>query len=843
MEHVNTFWNILQHYGIEIPPIQRDYAQGRETIQAKKIRENFLNSIFDALEDEKRLSLDFVYGKIYGLRNEEDHKRNKNAIQSILNSIKYYALTIDLTLKDIVVEDKSSDITELIYLIPLDGQQRLTTLFLIHWYIAKRLNKIDEIDVLKRFRYNTRKSSSSFLKLLTSENLNLNFKEDLLTLEDPKVGNFYNEILDLEYFSSSWLNDPTVKAILIMLQEIHLRLQSYENVKLLNYWVRMTQNNLLCFDFLDLKDFNLSDELYVKMNARGKQLSSFENFKAWLFGTIKEKKLIDQNKWEDYSNKFDIQWNDIFWDRKLEGTYNIDNSYFNFFKLLLLFDAVKLAKLNGTNFNQNTIEFSLIDHVINNRSFDWEYLATDLIDKNIKHYLKFLSYFENFNTNDIQLNDCLDFLFSEKGISPNWQNLIKNYITLSFVYNKAKMLNTYDEDDIGQLNAYHRILFNLFDNAIIDNPSLYKNAIIEIEELNASLKIKGYSITRWIEEMEYSSKSVFTEQQTLEEILKFRLLADDEWKNLIYAAEKVTYFERQLNFWFFKTDISLLKHEFLSSILENEVLKKEFSDVTIKMNMLFDENGINRKTDFSEKIFERALLSKSDYLLNEKGYKCFGRNSGRDVSWKRLFFRDRNSEKTNVALSQIFDLDFADIKKSFEEYISVNLSNCQFDDWQKKFVTNKNLFEYLGEQRYIRRISVHGWVIIKDSYKTYAGAHYELFSLDFYQKYLKGSTEFLPFLQSGYYAAPKNSMDDFPCAYLNWETDNFTYAVDIKFIFGKYCLIFFSRDKPISDNIKNKLFDMEFSYESDYFLKDIITEEEALKKLKNLCLELNTLKS
>jgi hypothetical protein len=87
-----------------------------------------LDSICKALDKNDPLSLDFVYGKVYGLKNEEENRKNKNAIQSLVNSVRDYALTVDLTLKDIVVEDKSSEKSDLVYLITLDGQQILTTI-------------------------------------------------------------------------------------------------------------------------------------------------------------------------------------------------------------------------------------------------------------------------------------------------------------------------------------------------------------------------------------------------------------------------------------------------------------------------------------------------------------------------------------------------------------------------------------------------------------------------------------------------------------------------------------------------------------------------------------------
>ena len=73
--------------GIEIPLIQRDYAQGRDMPKVNYIRTRFVGALREALINDEPITLDFVYGEI-------DNNRT---------------------------------------LIPLDGQQRLTTLFLLHW--------------------------------------------------------------------------------------------------------------------------------------------------------------------------------------------------------------------------------------------------------------------------------------------------------------------------------------------------------------------------------------------------------------------------------------------------------------------------------------------------------------------------------------------------------------------------------------------------------------------------------------------------------------------------------------------------------------------------------------
>lgn len=791
----NTFWDILQNIGIEIPPIQRDYAQGREIEKVTKIRNKFLESIIEALEKGNNLSLDFVYGKIHGLKNEAEHARNKQAIQSLLNTLGEFASTVDLKLGNAIISDKSTSTPDFVYLIPLDGQQRLTTLFLLHWYIAKRLNNSEAIQILSRFRYKTRKSSSAFLKLLTRVDTIIDFSQETKKQDKLSEGAFFGGLKNNENFSMVWLADPTVHAMMVMLQEVHYKLQDITVNDLEKFWNHLTASKLIKFSFLDLKDFNLSDELYVKMNGRGKQLSTFENFKAWLFSIIEDDKIIDTSLWETYRQKFDIDWNDIFWKYKKVDVYDIDDAYYNYFKLSLLNESVKNVTISKTSFKEDDHLATLIDILFNKKDFDWEMYKEDIL-KYIESQFKFLSLFDSNPANGyIQSFSKYYFQFPEKY---DWQSIIKNYITYSFIKTKDKALSKYDSDDLHQLNEYHTIMLNLFDNSIIDNQSLYHAAFLEIDQLNEDLKYRNYDIFNWVQVFEYTSKSVFTEQQILEEILKNRLKQDSDWKTLIKDAEQVLYFESQLNFWFFKIGISIKKEEFENQWLTNTFIKKDFESVTKKIKMMFSDSGINRQGGFSEWIFERALLSKADYLLSEKGYKCFGRDGGRDVSWKRLFFRDRNESVTNDGLKDIFDLDFTNVKSSFESYISNNLNKLSVEDWRRLFIKNTELFNFLGNFKYIRKIDNHGWVLIKDGYKTYIGEHFELFSLDFYLKYLNGEI-IQPFNKIDYYTAPKNSIDDFPCAYLNWNYNKVEYTIDVKYLHDKFQIIFFARNSNTID--------------------------------------------
>ena len=175
-----SFWNFLKNNQIEIPIIQRDYAQGR--IGKEKLREGFLTSLKQALDGnlphgEKVLKLDFVYGA-----------------------------------------------TEKGCMLPLDGQQRLTTLWLMHWYIALRSgNFTDACNSLLKFTYKTRITSRDFCEKLCTPSLFERFK--------PEEQGVTDYITKQTWFFCAWKQDPTVKSMLTMLQGTKTKNKKGEDIQ------------------------------------------------------------------------------------------------------------------------------------------------------------------------------------------------------------------------------------------------------------------------------------------------------------------------------------------------------------------------------------------------------------------------------------------------------------------------------------------------------------------------------------------------------------------------------------------------------------------------------------
>lgn len=262
-----TLKELLDKYSVVIPQLQRDYAQGRA--DAKELRERFLSQILRVLGGKGRLNLDFVYGYDKAL------SPNHHPI--------FY---------------------------PLDGQQRLTTLWLLHWYLLPSESLAEEREWLLRFSYHTRSSSTRFCQLLVEH-----AAVDVAAIKDQP------------WYRQSYNADATIAAMLGTLRTIKELVAPEERVAL---WERLCHQRALTFDVIDIKgeEFRLTDELYIKMNARGKPLTSFECYKADLTQALRKLDNLGkpwpykkgQLSYADYfAFKVDNEWLDLFYHGKIDG--------------------------------------------------------------------------------------------------------------------------------------------------------------------------------------------------------------------------------------------------------------------------------------------------------------------------------------------------------------------------------------------------------------------------------------------------------------------------------------------------------------------------------------------
>lgn len=554
--NISNLKNILidRKLKISIPIIQRDYAQGRK--DAVSIRNKFLDEIFNRLDNDENLFLDFVYGSI------DDDK-----------------------------------------FIPIDGQQRLTTLFLLHLYFAKREKK--EYGYLKDFTYETRNSSREFCKKLVDADID--FTKDEIS----------PYIKDSSWFMPFWENDPTVKSMLVMIDVIHKKFKydkddqfydKLENIK---------------FSFLELRDFGLTDDLYIKMNARGKPLSEFENFKAEF-----EKELSQEIK-----AKLDNNWLDLFWGLKDSDKEGIDLS--------------SVDKRYMAFFNRVASNFAVLNIKDTEEAKDFDFDEFDALDT-----LDFFSSNKNNVNNVIKILDELckvpncELLknFTDTSKDVTYETRVKFFALSMFLINfGAQKLG-------GDLyKEYERITSNVARDFNIDSISNLKQAFEFINEI--SEKCKNEKIFELLEGFDDKQPESF---KTIgfykwQEKKKLKLMqSDTRWIYAINKAEK---------HWYLGSNLT-----FLIDFAENDV--ERFKEYYKKFDEIFKED----KESF---LFQRALLAKGDYLSERGGssyftFCNFNNNSrSKDDNWRDVFY----DKEKNKFLKNLLDDDrsLQDIIEEFDD--------------------------------------------------------------------------------------------------------------------------------------------------------------------------------
>lgn len=316
-----TLLKMLKEYEVIIPVIQRDYAHGRKGNE--HIRRLILNRVHKKLVEESAenpLRLDFVYGE----------------------------------------EKKQEGL-----LFPLDGQQRITTLWLIHWYLLLMKMVFTEKDrsvkkkfnLLSRMKYETRTSAKEFVSQMCSFNNMRELKKQIIT--DKQI-NLADLIKSRTWFYSEWLCDPTIEAMLRTISGdeddrgscIETIFNVDDKTKYSEYWL-LLENGAVTFELQKLGTDELpdtaSDDIYIKMNARGKMLSDFENFKADLVAWFNDEENSEKTKYAQkingdtdktwglyFASQIDNAWTNVFWNKVNKGNRLFDPLFFSFINRYIL---------------------------------------------------------------------------------------------------------------------------------------------------------------------------------------------------------------------------------------------------------------------------------------------------------------------------------------------------------------------------------------------------------------------------------------------------------------------------------------------------------------------------
>lgn len=414
---------------ILIPKIQRDYAQGRTG--REMMRSRFLNRLFGAIDEKEEsegIELDFIYGQ-------------KNGSEFL----------------------------------PIDGQQRLTTLFLLHLYVGKRCK--ENVDILQGFTYDTRDSSKEFcLKLIE--------------IPEENFRGIKGYIENQWWYTRRWSNDPTISSMVVMLNDIDNHYKDVDDARMATVWQNLVHNDKIKYWKLTLDDLKTTDDLYIKMNSRGKSLTNFEHFKAEIESYIHDSKAKDAKiKAGKFSLKIDTSWTNLLWkyrnkeaDNNIKeyGNNGLDNMFVNIFKRFMLIEGAKegrdfkklesehILKLSELILKQNpdlldklTVIMDFFVSMDDANAFFKEILTLRSDENRIKDNVavssdKYRVYLQQ------QLYGSEDFLYR----AAIWDNMtIANLLMLEAFFHYASLVKVVGNADIATLREKMRIIRNLILNS------------------------------------------------------------------------------------------------------------------------------------------------------------------------------------------------------------------------------------------------------------------------------------------------------------------------------------------------------------------------------------------
>lgn len=682
-----SFWKLLSDKKIVIPIIQRDYAQGREGREF--LRERFLGQLFDALKDNATpLVLDFVYGSVEG---------------------------------------------DTFY--PLDGQQRLTTLWLLHWYLALCAGTLSEDKkVLERFSYETRISSRTFCQKLCS----------VTQSYQPQTHGIAAFVRNQTWFYSAYEQDPTIQSMLRMLNGTDISDSNKMDITdgIEEYCIKtgLTKEKAkellkrlkgedapISFYLLNMEDKNmpLTDDLYIKMNARGKVLTDFENFKVDLlkYKLSSGKCLIPENNMSDesFSLLLDTRWTDLFWLYHSTDCH-IDEIYMSFLNRFFL--NWYIANTDGSADKVISSDLhKVLSAAETRKGSHYRYLSISIYEPALtgeciealsKCLNRMCDLYNNAKGDNKQKLQAINPLFM-----PYWEEVAENGESdkankiFSFIprYVTDDNTNTPVPITLKQQVVFHAIcvyltncekvetenlkdwmhfVWNMVENSYLDSEQSVGAIRFFDTRLNMLQKIENNetpdqacdNIIDYLAgiDVEQINNDVFGRRQLLEEIAKAKQIKQNpDWKNKIHEAEKAAFFKGAIAFLF-----------------NNEKSETDWSNFGTKWDTaqeLFDKDGVkaDKTVEAMQTLYSYCDNWGSQFWWNAKIF------NGKASTWKEQILTKVDGENKYVYAKPVHYL-----------LMGAEPSKERKEDRRLRLLSSNSLIEHLvkenpkGQDMYIR---------------------------------------------------------------------------------------------------------------------------------------------
>lgn len=639
-----SYTDILRRGGnIVVPLIQRDYAQGRNTEKVCHIRKSFVSELHKCLMSaDKVMNLDFIYG--------------------------------------------AKDATKFV---PLDGQQRITTLFLLHLYLDVLRGNTDA-PIEFKFSYETRESSRRFCENLIALRYEL-FNEEAFRVRTDSKGNTISPtpssiIKDQSWWLNAWMADPTIAGMLCMLDEIHSVF--FKDWRKAANRLFGTENQPIRFQYLPLENFYDPDDLYIKMNARGLPLTDFEIFKSRWMEEID--KSYSKEEAKTIKTRIDVDWTDFLWPMRIkrEGLKNIDPYFQNLLKLVIG-NAMASFGNGNTDFkmlfeaNGHKQTFSFAKYVETyNVTFSKDLL--NRINEELTQLCSAESLFTRLCNNDIDNDGWMNVAsLWESFIIKEWDPTKPDYKGRVSLYAVSRFSSMLPGANKEQVKEWLRLIHNLTENKRFNDYDDAVNFIKDIDQVLVQIKQYAdklphpYRINDWVAQGLFTPNRGFTDAQWQEEVIKAELRKDPQWDNALTECERHFYLNGSaaLILWC-AGEIDIKLPISTQTIRRNITLFNLYKN---KLIALLNEAGKKNSYVTRQYLLVRALLSKGNYMpiLSADRRNIYNDPGHRDYSWRALLRLGENTNESAVKLIKEIiddkDYDSNDVTQSLKNIIKHSL--------------------------------------------------------------------------------------------------------------------------------------------------------------------------
>ncbi|UTC57898.1 DUF262 domain-containing protein [Treponema sp. OMZ 305] len=461
------------------------------------------------------------------------------------------------------------------YLQLCDGQQRLTTLFLLLGLLNKRTENSFEQYITDnkepRLQYAIRENTLYFLfdlagNFFAGDNTTLN-------VEDIRKQPWYFKDYDV---------DPSIQSMLKALDIIDKRLTSQTIKDKYKAFGEFLIDKIF-FLYYDMENRRNGEETFVIINTTGEPLTETENLKPLMLSKItnEEKQKSASKDWE--------QWEDFFWqNRHKNDTADIGLKEFFRWVVLLQFDII----------NDNKTAFqNMVDSMPST-----ELRKIDL--ETVKKYFSIITFLF-----DKELIDKFDSY-----LAPQEQN---DQITLFKILPVIEYIARFGQSDIENIKRVIRFFFNL---SRVDNMS---KAISEQlpEALKIIKKLPNTDITSLLKLKDEISKTLLTDEEAFKLALyKTGGKERQNYEKRFWAAEDHHLWKGEIK--------PLLQWSCRDGVLDSSTFDvARFDEYDKTVRQIFYNGPKDRKLD----ITRRALLT----ILPSDNYpKIFRGNTNYSFCWE-----------------------------------------------------------------------------------------------------------------------------------------------------------------------------------------------------------------